>query len=460
MEFLRLLLDAKKLDTNFGPVLASPIQLSSRKCDPYICSATRLGLDKKAIGGQLQPLLIPQPKDSKRWKRSLTVPISYRYSWTVSAWEDDKQEGSLLIEGRSSGMASNAIKMPKIRWRGRRNHPESKLVHRLSLQQNVPVVARRSLIKASGEEKTWSCDTASWLGHYDEAVLNNGLRSSQPIQKTLIELKREPRSNLFAIERGDTKMGKFTLRFVPKKRFSTSLAIKDQAWKTFSKTLSPSSKSNQKSSSRRNCKRRRRSSHVDMNVALDYRWKGDIWTVTNTLKGSRTILSLVTRSNPFRFTPRVQFPLNFARINSPWVSWTHAPGSSFGEIEIGREGLSVSAEFLHPKVSLRQKSRNGGSTQLSLDSKSMFSLDKAIIFEPMRNGSVLTLGTHVGNDKNGSSLTATLAGDYGLISISAHTSRSLNFTADVNLDCGNRFYSANVKLQNLKNLEARFGFFL
>lgn len=390
----------------------------------------------------------------------MTIPISSQYSLTASAEEENKGQGSLLVEGRLSETSIKVIaKMPKIRWRSReKRHPSSKLVRKsYSLKTGKPAVAHRSIFRrASDEVERWNLNAVGWLGDYDEAGVNEGSRFSKPVQRTRIELKRDSKADSLAIERRDLKLGKINLQFVPRKRVSASLTVKEAVWR---KARNASFVTPQ-TAVPKDAKRRRSSSHITVKTALDYRWKGHSWTLTNTVEGFHAILSLVTRLHPFRLSPRVQIPLGRSTKKQPWMSWTHVPGSSLGEIEIGRDGLAVSAYWPDPKVSLKQKGRNGSSTQLSLNSKGVFSLDKTIVSEPMLNSAVLTLSTHTGNGKDDSSLTATLAGQYGLLSVFANTSQSLSIMADINIDRKNRAYSALINLQTGKSLEARLGFFL
>lgn len=390
----------------------------------------------------------------------MKIPISSRYSCTASAEEESKGQGSLLVEGRLSKTSIKVIaKMPKIRWKSReKRHPSSKLVRNsYSLKIGKPAVARRPIFRrVSDEVERWDLNAVGWLGDYDEVEVNEGSRSSKPVQRTRIELKRDSKAESLTIERRDAKLGKANLKFVPRKMFSASLTVKEVAWRKARKALSTSPQT----AVLKDAKRRRSSSDIAVKTALDYRSKGHSWTFTNTVEGFQAILSLVTRLHPFRLTPRVQIPLGRSTKNQPWMSWTHVDGSSLGEIQIGRDGLAVSACWPDPKVSLKQRGRNGGSTQLSLDSKGVFSLDKTIVSEPMLNSAVLTLSTHTGNGKDDSSLTATLAGQYGLLSVSANTSQSLNLIADINIDRRNRTYSALINLQKGKSLEARLGFFL
>lgn len=481
MASLLSFLTRKHVSPVLTPLLGSFVPLGAEKCDAYICSATRTGVELKSVGGSLHPLGVPEPKQRMRWKRGLTVPLEPRYSLSASAWEDGSGQGSVTLETRHSDRRkrrrSHRSKLTLVR--GSSSEDDSLVVQKdVSLENKQVLLSAQSIARFMGDESPqgWAPLSVNWIGRDVRVILAGKSRSSKREKNFRLALTRDSKGDNLSISKNDPKHGKFDLQFTPGKRLSSSMTLKESLWKRRAhrkahdkardnasrrahKNVSGSAHKNASGSAHKKTDKKRRSAHLSIKSDLEYRWKEDSFSVSSAIEAFHGVISLRTRSNPMRFTPRIHVPVGRRRKDPPWVSWTREPGSGFGEIQFGRKGLEVSADWPNPKVSLKQKNSDGSSARISLNNKGLFSVDKSVISKPMRSGSIVTLNANIANKKGGSGITATVTGPFGVLSAFANTSRSFNVVADVNLDRGDRAYTLALKLENGKSIAARVGMF-
>lgn len=193
---------------------------------------------------------------------------------------------------------------------------------------------------------------------------------------------------------------------------------------------------------------------------LEYNLKEKTVSVSAALEAFHASLSIRSLINPLRITPRIQIPLAYGAQDMPWVSWTRGPGNGFGEVQLGKKGLELSADWHNQKLSLRQKGSNGSSTQISLNNnKRVATVDKTLVTQPLLGVFILTLIARVTTaEDKGNTLTATITSPFGAISASAASTRAVNLLADLNIDLGHRAYTLGLKVEEAKNFSARIGF--
>lgn len=451
-----------------SPLLGSLVPLRAEKCDAHTCSATRTSVDVKSVGGSLHPLGVPEPKQRKRWKRALTVPLVPRYSLTASAWEDGSGQGSLTLESRRSSRRkrkhSHTSRLTLVGGNG--SEDDSHVVQKdISFENKQIFVSPEPITWFMGDASPqgWTPQSVNWIERYVSVLLPKKSKSSKPVKNFRLALTQDSKGNNFSISKHDTRYGKFDLQFSPGKRVSTSMTLKDSLWKRRKRRAHKNAHDKARDTVPRRAHKetvkKRRSAHMLIKSDFEYRWKEDSFSVSNAIEAFHGVLSLRARSNPMRFTPRIQVPVGRRRKDPPWMSWAREPGSGFGEIQFGRKGLEVSADWPNPKFSLKQKSSDGSSARVSLSSKGVFSVHKSVISRPTRAGSVVTLNAHMANKKGGSGITATVTSPFGVLSASANTSRSFSLVAHVNLDKGDRAYTLALKTENANAIAARVGLF-
>lgn len=200
--------------------------------------------------------------------------------------------------------------------------------------------------------------------------------------------------------------------------------------------------------------------NVSVKSDLEYNLKEKIVGVSAAVEAYRASFSIRSRINPLRITPRIQIPLAYGAQDMPWISWTRGSGSGFGEVQLGKRGLEVSADWHNQMLSLKQKGSNGGSTVISLNNnKKIATIDKTVITQPLLGAFTLTLIAHMTTAENkGNTLTATVTSPFGAISASAASTRAVNMLADLNIDLGRRAYTIGLKVEEAKNFAVRIGF--
>lgn len=200
--------------------------------------------------------------------------------------------------------------------------------------------------------------------------------------------------------------------------------------------------------------------NISFKSDLEYNLKDGIMSASAAVEAFHASISIRSCINPLRVTPRVQIPITRGGQDNPWISWTRAPGNSFGEVHLGKKGLELSGDWQNRLLSLRQKSPNGSSTQVSVnDRKRVATIDKTLVTQPLLGAFTLTLIAHMTTAKNqGNILTATITSPFGAISASAATTRAVNLLADLNIDRGRRAYTIGLKVEEAKSFAARIGF--
>lgn len=190
---------------------------------------------------------------------------------------------------------------------------------------------------------------------------------------------------------------------------------------------------------------------------FEFKWRERFVNSLHTVEMFRHIIELRVRSNPLRFTPRIQVPLWVGGEAAPCLAWVREPGSGPGELRLSWKPITISYDFPQRKVSMHLVGSNGSFSKFGIQAHRCHF--EHTITQPFKSA-LLTITSVLSSNAESISASAGVNGPWGEILAFGRPSGLFSLSMDTQFYASRkRKLRAVLESENLSGLAVRLGYF-